>query len=75
MHYRAYFNSFYLPSYSVVALSLDGLIDGIVIPVVEHCLQAEIAARATLTCIKEHQRVDIKNVLGHERMYRAYVET
>jgi len=53
--------------------------DGIIIPVVEHCLRAEIAeiaeARGTLTCMKEHQSVDIRNVLGHERMYRAYAET
>ena len=35
----------------------------------------EIAeARGTLICMKEHQSVDIKNVLGHERMYRAYAE-
>ena len=50
--------------------------DGIIIPVVEHCLRGEIAeARRTLTCMKEHQSVDIRNVLGHERMYRAYAET
>ena len=45
----------------------------------EHCLRAGIAgiaeARGTLTCIEEHQSVDIRNVLGHEQMYRAYAET
>jgi len=41
--------------------------------VVEHCLRAEIAeARGTLICIKEHRRVDIRNVLGYEWIYRAY---
>jgi len=36
-------------------------------------MEAEIAERrGTLTCIKEHQRVDIRNVLGHERMYKVY---
>jgi len=39
--------------------------------VVEHCLRAEIAeARGTLICIKEHRRVDIRNVLGYEWIYR-----
>jgi len=43
---------------------------------VEDWLRAEIAeAQGALTCIKKHQRVDIRNVLGHERMYRAYAET
>jgi len=37
---------------------------------------AEIAeTRGTLTCIKKRQRVDIRGVLGHEQMYRAYAET
>ena len=37
----------------------------------------EIAeARGVLTCIKDHQSVDIRNVLGHEKkMCRAYAET
>jgi len=49
--------------------------EGIIIPAVEHCMGAEIAeARGTLTCIKEHQSVDIGNVLGHGQMYRAYAE-
>jgi len=46
--------------------------DGIIIPVVEHCMGAEILeARGALTCMKEHQSVDIRNVL----VYKAYVET
>ena len=53
--------------------------DGIIISVVEQCRRAGIAeieeARVTLTCMKEHQSVDIGNVLGHERMYKAYAET
>jgi len=54
---------------------LVGAIDGIIIPVWSTEI-AEIAeARGTLTCIEEHQSVDIRNVLGHERMYRAYAET
>jgi len=50
--------------------------DGIITPVVEHCMGVEMAeARGALTYMKEHQNLDIRNVLGHERMYRAYAET
>jgi len=53
--------------------------DGIIIPVVEHCIgsrdRGEAEAKGTLTCMKEHRSVDIRNVLGKERMYRAYAET
>jgi len=52
------------------AQSMSG---GIIIPVVEHCLRAEIAE--ALTCMEEHQSVDIRNILGHEQMYREYAET
>ena len=42
----------------------------------EHCMGAEIAeARGTLTCVKEHQSVDIRNALGHQLMYRAIAHT
>ena len=54
-------------------------IDGIIIPVVGHCLRAEIAkianARGTLTCMKEDQTVDNMNLLVHAQMYRSYAET
>ena len=56
--------------------SCSRAIDRIVIPVVEHCMGAEIAeARGTLTCVKEHQSVDIRNALGHQRMYRIITRT
>jgi len=53
--------------------SCSRAIDGIVM---EHCMGAEIAeARGTLTCVKEHQSVDIRNALGHQLMYRAITHT
>jgi len=42
---------------------------------VDNFLRAEIAeALGALTCIKKHQKVGIRNVLEHERVYRAYAE-
>ena len=53
----------------------EGRSDGIIIPVGEHCLRAGIAETGgMLTCAKEHQSVDIRNILGHKQMYRAYAE-
>jgi len=62
-----------------IARIIGLMCDGIIIPVVEHCLRGAIAeiaeAQGTPTYMKEHQSVDIRNILGDERMYGAYAET
>ena len=52
-------------------------IDGTIIPVEEHRDSGDSGGtgNAHMYHIKEDQRVDIRNVLGHEQMYRAYTET
>ena len=60
--------------------ALSGVIllicDGIIIPSSGALyVSRESGAKGALTCMKEHRSVDIRNVLGDERMYRAYGET